>query len=69
MVKSFVNGLRLTVVVIPPVHDAIRQYEPVRAEVKDPEEATALQEVSVSVESTNPPDVEILTPVDGSTFL
>ena len=25
-------------------------------------------EVTVSVESTNPPDVEILTPVDGSTF-
>ena len=28
----------------------------------------SLQEVSVSVEATNPPDVEILTPVDGSTF-
>ena len=40
----------------------------VRAEVKDPEDATSLQEVTVSVESTNPPDVEILTPVDGSTF-
>ena len=40
----------------------------IRAEVKDPEDATALQEVSISVESTNPPDVEILTPTDGSTF-
>lgn len=40
----------------------------VRAEVKDPLEASALQEISVSVESTNPPDVAILTPVDGSSF-
>ena len=40
----------------------------VRAEVKDPEEVTSLQEVSITVEATNPPDVEILTPVDGSTF-
>ena len=40
----------------------------VRAEVKDPSEASALQEVSVSVESTNPPEVAILTPTDGSSF-
>ena len=40
----------------------------IRAEVKDPDDAITLQEVSVSVEATNPPDVEILTPVDGSTF-
>lgn len=40
----------------------------VRAEVKDPEDAASLQEVSVTVESTNPPDVEIVTPVSGSTF-
>jgi hypothetical protein len=40
----------------------------VRAEVKDPEGASSLKEVSVSVESTNPPEVSIITPVDGSSF-
>ena len=40
----------------------------VRAEVKDIEDASSLQEVSVNVESTNPPEVDIITPVDGSRF-
>ena len=40
----------------------------IRAEVKDPDGATALQEVSITVESTNPPEVDILTPIDGSSF-
>ncbi len=40
----------------------------IRAEVKDPSEASSLKEVSINVESTNPPEVEILTPANGSSF-
>ena len=40
----------------------------IRAEVQDPDGASALQEISVNVDATEPPIVEILTPVSGDQF-
>lgn len=40
----------------------------IRAEVKDPEEASALSEISVFVDATEAPEVEIFTPLSGDTF-
>ena len=40
----------------------------IRAEVQDPDGASALQEISVNVDATEPPVVEILSPVDGDQY-
>ena len=40
----------------------------IRAEVMDPAEATSLNEISVFVDATEPPEVEIFTPLSGDTF-